>query len=146
MKKLFFIFVIIFIVKNYLLSEVGYLVILIKGLRNNRGVIRVVLYDKKEHFPDQHQFALKKTVGKVVNEPMKFILKDISYGKYAITVLHDENNNSKMDYTWYGIPKEGFGFSNNPKVKLSKPQFNEAMFELNSSTKEVAIELIYMTK
>ena len=38
---------------------------------------------------------------------------DLVPGTYVLVLLHDENENNKLD-TMLGIPKEGFGFSRNP--------------------------------
>jgi len=41
--------------------------------------------------------------------------EDIPPGTYALVVIHDENMNGKLDTNWVGIPKEGYGFSNDVK-------------------------------
>jgi uncharacterized protein (DUF2141 family) len=56
-------------------------------------------------------------------------------GIYAVAIYHDENGNEKFDKTWIGLPDEGYGISNNPKIFLSAPAFDEAKFEaLNGPT------------
>jgi len=42
-----------------------------------------------------------------------------------------------------GMPKEGYGASNNPKKKKRAPTFDEAKFFLNSSEQAIEITLIY---
>jgi len=42
-----------------------------------------------------------------------------------------------------GMPKEGYGASNNPKKKKRAPTFDEAKFSLNSSEQAIEITLIY---
>ena len=37
------------------------------------------------------------------------------------SLLHDENENSKLD-TMLKIPKEGFGFSRNPAIRMGPPK------------------------
>lgn len=64
-------------------------------------------------------------------------------GRYAIAVLYDENPNHKLDRNTIGWPKEGFGFSNNPKVGLSAPSFNAAVMQVNCPVTETTIHLIY---
>lgn len=48
-------------------------------------------------------------------------------GGYAVAVIHDENGNAKLD-TFAGIPREGFGFSNNPAIRFGPPRFAAARF------------------
>jgi len=64
-------------------------------------------------------------------------------GRYAIAVLHDENSNHKLDRNFVGFPKEGFGFSNNPKVHLTAPAFETAAFPVSCAGTEISIHLIY---
>src|SRR5207245_10973730 len=71
------------------------------------------------------------------------MFKDLPQGTFAISVLHDENGNGKMDKNFVGMPKEGYGASNNPKKKKRAPTFDEAKFSLNSSEQAIEITLIY---
>jgi len=64
-------------------------------------------------------------------------------GRYALVVLHDENSNHKLDRNFLGIPKEGFGFANNPRVMLIAPGFDTAAFEVACPATDLRIHLIY---
>ena len=57
--------------------------------------------------------------------------------------MHDENDNKKMDKNPLGIPKEGFGVSNDPKKKLHMPTFDETKFSFDGTSKVVEITLKY---
>ena len=52
-------------------------------------------------------------------------------GNYAVQVMHDENDNNKLDTNFLGIPSEGYGFSNNPNV-MRRAHFDEARFEVGA--------------
>ena len=41
-------------------------------------------------------------------------------GNYAVQVMHDENENNKLDTNFMGMPIEGYGFSNNPRRDAAK--------------------------
>jgi uncharacterized protein (DUF2141 family) len=64
-------------------------------------------------------------------------------GRYAVAVIHDENLNHKLDRNLVGLPKEGFGFANNPRVGLSPPKWEEAAVNVTAPTTEITIKLIY---
>ncbi len=51
-------------------------------------------------------------------------------GAYAIMVLHDENENNRMDFE-NGMPQENYGMSNNP-LYYGPPNFSEAKFEVTN--------------
>ena len=60
-----------------------------------------------------------------------------------MNILHDENNNSKIDKGLL-LPKEGIGFSNYQTIGLrNRPNFSKASFELNTD-KTVEVKVIYM--
>ena len=62
------------------------------------------------------------------------VLDDLPSGTYAVVALHDENENQKLDRNFFGIPKEGWGMSNNPKAYLSAPSYSQASFVLREDT------------
>ena len=68
---------------------------------------------------------------------------DIPPGTYALAVIHDENMNGKLDTNWLGIPKEGYGFSNDAKALLSAPSFSAASFSYEGGDLALTITLHY---
>ena len=72
---------------------------------------------------------------------IKASFKNIPYGIYAISVLHDENMSNKMDIGFFG-PKEGYAFSYDPNG-FGIPDFDECKFSLNKSTKIIDLDMKY---
>jgi uncharacterized protein (DUF2141 family) len=64
-------------------------------------------------------------------------------GDYGVAVIHDENQNARLDRNFIGIPKEGFGFANNPHVGLSAPPFQAAIAHVHCLVTEISIHLQY---
>ena len=64
-------------------------------------------------------------------------------GTYAVLVMHDENANGKLD-TMLGIPKEGFGFSGNPKIRMGPPKAHNVRFELAPGEVEQRVKMKYL--
>jgi uncharacterized protein (DUF2141 family) len=48
-----------------------------------------------------------------------------------------------MDKNLMGVPREGYGASNNPNKKMRAPTFDEAKFSLNGAEQTIKIRLIY---
>lgn len=61
-------------------------------------------------------------------------------GIYAVAVIHDANDNHKLDTGFMGIPTEGWGNSNNPKV-WRKPYFSEVKVDVGPAPVPVLIHL-----
>ena len=55
-------------------------------------------------------------------------------GTYAVSVHHDANANSRMDTNILGIPKEGYGVSNNARPRFSAPKFGAASVVVSTDT------------
>ncbi|RXR06204.1 DUF2141 domain-containing protein [Pseudoxanthomonas composti] len=68
------------------------------------------------------------------------VFRDLPAGRYAVQVMHDENGNGRLDTNIIGMPTEGYGFSNNPRV-MRKPTFDEAAFELPEQGTAIVITL-----
>ena len=69
--------------------------------------------------------------------------EDLPPSDYALAVFHDENGNSKLD-TFAGVPKEGFGFSRNPAMRLGPPRFEQVRFAAGASTIRQTVRLRYL--
>ena len=114
----------------------------VTGLRNNKGHVLVCLTASSKAFPDctKDSKAHKRTVK--ANAAGSISFTDLAPGTYALSLIHDENANGKLD-TSLAIPKEGFGFSRNPKITFGPPKFKAASFVVVGSGKQT-VKMKYM--
>jgi len=75
---------------------------------------------------------------KVSGDTLDVAFADLAPGKYAIRLMHDENDNGKLDTNLVGMPTEGYGFSNNPRV-MRAAHFDEAVFEVPADGAAITI-------
>jgi uncharacterized protein (DUF2141 family) len=115
----------------------------VEGFNNDKGMCRLLVYENEKGFPEDPKKAVLISSLEIKNKKTEFTFM-MPPGTYAISILHDENSNEKLDKTWYGKPKEGFGISNNPKVKFGPPKFEEAALDLDSEKTEMKIRMIYL--
>lgn len=101
----------------------------ISGLESNDGKILIGLYDEENKFLKDR---FKDAIGEIDQEKSTITFTDIPEGTYAISFIHDENDNGKMDTNFMGIPKEDYGCSNNAKGFMGPPKWKDAKFELKS--------------
>ncbi len=59
---------------------------------------------------------------------------DAEPGTYAVAVHHDANSNGKVDTNFLGIPREGYGVSNDPRPRFRAPRFEEARVVVSRDT------------
>jgi uncharacterized protein (DUF2141 family) len=116
----------------------------ILNIRNSTGTIACALFGSPEGFPkDFLQFATNIMIIKIRETQASCYFVDIPPGKYAMAVIHDENMNGKLDTNWIGVPKEGFGFSNNAEALLSAPSFSAASFLYDGQNIDMTMSLNY---
>lgn len=106
----------------------------IKGFESNKGTLMLeVLSPQKK--------PVKRLMLPVTNKQVTADITDLSAGQYSVRVFHDENDNKKLDTGMFGIPKEGWGMSNNVKAVMGPPDFNESLFWLKENkTLEIVLK------
>ena len=114
----------------------------IDQLRSAKGMIRLCLTADPDNFPQCVDDA--RALTRSVPAGQRGIRLDgLPHGNYAAAVIHDENNNAKLD-TLAGIPREGFGFSRNPAIRFGPPRFSAARFTLDSVAETQQIKMRYI--
>ncbi len=97
--------------------------------RNAKGHMRFAIYNSKATFLDtKGYFALGEAaiMGQKSNTQIS-----LPPGTYAVSFLHDENDDKKMEYT-LGIPREGFGISNLKSFPLGKPAYERSLVTIET--------------
>lgn len=116
----------------------------VSGLRNSKGTVQFALYNREDAFPDEHyKKYFKKLTGKIVNGTSTITFKNLPEGKYAVNILHDENNDGKIKKGII-LPIEGIGFSNYESIGFSnRPSFTKASF-IVLKDRIIKVNLIYL--
>ena len=114
------------------------------NIKNSAGTVACALFESPTGFPLEFlHYATNIMVIKIRDARANFSFLDIPPGTYALAVVHDENMNGKLDTNWMGVPKEGYGFSNEAKAFLSAPSFSAATFRYDGGTLDLTITLHY---
>ena len=112
--------------------------IVIENIKNDNGQIIIGICNSKDNFPKKP--LIRKSVS-IKNGVANLVLKDIEYGEYAISIIHDENSNGKIDFHFYGPPKEQTAASNNAKSIFGPPSWDDAKFFVNKELVVVRISM-----
>ena len=117
----------------------------VDGLRNRKGVVGALVFTSPIGWPeDVHKsFRNQHTPVAAMGRSTTVVMEDLPPGNYGIVVLHDENENMKLDRNMFGFPKEGFGFANNPHVGLRAPPFASAVMHVACPETDTTIHIIY---
>lgn len=113
--------------------------------RNAKGKIRAALFRGAEGFPNDASRAIQTQAADIDRQTSsaQIVFTGLPAGVYAVSVFHDENMNQKLDKNLVGVPKEGYGASNNPKKKMGPPSFAETKFQLSATEQALEIKLMY---
>jgi len=90
----------------------------VDGLRNSKGNIGSVIFTTPDGWPEDTSKAFRVGPAPIAAGERQgtAVWNDLPSGIYGVAAIHDENSNAKLDKNLFGIPKEGFGFANNPHV------------------------------
>ncbi|MBU45212.1 MAG: hypothetical protein CMN76_18515 [Spirochaetaceae bacterium] len=110
----------------------GTLYVHVHGLRNQDGIAGALLFRSHQGFPDTKALAYRMAGARIKGTSATIQFSNLPPGNYALSVIHDENENRRMDKNLISLPKEGFGFSNNPATGMSLPQFEQSRFYVDS--------------
>ena len=139
--KINFLVIVCFSVFFWFELSAGEIRILVSNIEEEKGTIHYGVYNNPKLFPDESGKILGgfEEVSKVIEDGL--LIDDLEESNYAIAIFHDKNSNDEFD-TFFSIPKEKFGFSNNARVFLGPPKFEDAsIFVGQNSSVEIMIEL-----
>ena len=124
--------------------SLGNITVVITDLRTTDGEILISLYDKAEGFPkDREAIVRTAAVESDVSGQVTTIFEDLPHGDYAIAVLHDEDGSKGMTFGSFHLPKEGYCFSNNVKVRFKPPKFKKTKFTLDGDGVNQTLRMRY---
>ena len=126
------------------ISSLGDITVVINNVRNADGEILISLYDKAEGFPrDREAIIRTAAIPSDASGQVMTVFDDLPYGDYAIAVLHDEDASQGMTFGAFHLPKEGYCFSNNVKVRFKPPKFKKTMFTLDGDNVTQTLKMRY---
>jgi uncharacterized protein (DUF2141 family) len=117
----------------------------VDGLRNSNGNLGSVLFTSADGWPDDTKKAFRVGPAPIPPGTRKAtaVWENLPPGNYGVAVIHDENSNARLDKNFLGIPKEGFGFANNPHVGWGPAPFKDALVQVGCPETGITIHMLY---
>jgi uncharacterized protein (DUF2141 family) len=148
--KRYFQFLSLFIVVSLLSISIhakdekkGSLKVVIKGFEHTKGTAGILVFNQPDGFPGDHDKAIYKAKDDLDKKTITFVIKDLPYGEYAVSVHHDEDGDGEVGSNWLGIPNEGLGASRDAKGNFGPPSFDDAKIKLNKEKMTIEINMVY---
>lgn len=96
---------------------------------DDKGLCKACLFANAQAFEKEQ--PLRCVAVAVAGKKAQAVFADVPDGSYAVFVIHDRNNNGKLDTNFLGIPKEGYGASNNKLPFAAAPKFDANRFAIS---------------
>jgi len=123
----------------------GTVVVTAVGIKANQGgSVIFALCKGKANWLDVDKSFLKKIM-KATSDSIAVAFEGVPYdSSYAIEVIHDKNENGKLDMRTfpYPRPKEGAGVSHNT-FRLGPPDYDKARFAVSDSLISIRVVMRY---
>lgn len=104
------------------------------------GRLTVFLYDSEEAWNGKRDALRMQRAYPDGSDRLQVRFDGLRAGRYGVMVLHDKDGNRKFDIGPLGIPKDDYGFSNNPVV-FAKPGFDRIAFELPATGTRITVKM-----
>jgi uncharacterized protein (DUF2141 family) len=126
----------------------------INGVRSENGEILIALYDNEAGFlsaiANAETRGLIPETGRLIGTAIRAqrgsqstVFTQLPPGRYAVIVIHDENDNGRLDKSVWGVPIEGYGFGNDAQGFLGAPSFDAAAIAIGDADVSTSISLNY---
>jgi len=114
----------------------------VSGLRSSKGIILICLTANPASFPDCEGGKDSRLLRVFANKVGPIAVKGLAPGSYAVSLVHDENANGRLDKAIL-IPREGFGFSRNPKITFGPPKFSAVEVAVGRGDVKIPVKMKY---
>jgi uncharacterized protein (DUF2141 family) len=113
--------------------------------RGAKGQALVALFDSKDAWPKLERAVRLEKIKPIKDGVVSVTWSDLPTGEYAVSVIHDENENGKLDMRWlpYPRPAEGAGASNDAPATVGPPSYSDARFRLSDKGGLLTIHMRY---
>lgn len=125
-------------------ARTGRLEVVMRGFQSSQGEALVSIYASEATWLKRGQAhtTLRLPIQAGV---AKAVIEKLPVGTYAVSVIHDQNRNGKLDMVWfpYPHPGEGAGASNDPQALIGPPAYDDARVKVHEKGTSIVITVRY---
>jgi uncharacterized protein (DUF2141 family) len=119
----------------------GTITVQVWNLQNDKGQVGCSLYSNKDGFPTDSKKADARMMVKPAGTKATCVFKDVKPGTYAVSMMHDENEDEELETSFVGRPQEWWGVSNDaPSERFGPPKYENATFRFDGGAKIVKVK------
>ncbi len=111
----------------------------VTGIRDNRGTVMLQVLASQAALHGDAEPAFQASTP--VANGQALVEAALPPGEYAVRLFHDLNDNGKLDTSFFGMPKEPWGTSNDAPARFGPPKWRDMRFELGPSNHRITVKL-----
>ncbi|WP_299800121.1 DUF2141 domain-containing protein [uncultured Maribacter sp.] len=111
------------------------LTVVIENVLNNEGHVLSALHNEATFMKAE---GIKTSMDKAEAGELILTFENIEPGDYAFSVLHDANDNNRMDFATNGMPTEDYAMSGE-SLPMGPPTFSDAKFTIEEDDMELTL-------
>jgi uncharacterized protein (DUF2141 family) len=123
-------------------AQAATLTVTVQDVRSENGQVKLALYATEASF-SSFSVELASRILHARPGTLTVTFENLAPGQYAIAAYHDENGNSSFDTNFLGLPKEGYGFSNDAPAVFGPPSFDKAAVSVRDDKSETVFSIVY---
>lgn len=108
----------------------------IEGINDSKGKLYIQLFKGEDNYKQGKPAAA--TIVSAQENTAFVSFENLEAGEYAVRFFHDENDNGELETNLFGMPTEGYGFSNNARPNLGPVSYDEVKFTLTDQQSSVS--------
>ena len=113
----------------------------LSNVKSDKGTLQIRVADRALYESDSNDPGKISKDSKPQKGKNTVVIKNVPPGEYVVQALHDLNGNSEMDYNFIGLPKEFWGISTNPKVRMDKQLWDFDKIKILVAEKDLTIDI-----
>ena len=101
---------------------------IIDDIKSDKGKVYVQLFQGEKNYQANNAYLSSIAIAKKGQITITF--NNLEDNDYGIRYFHDEDNNSAMETNLFGMPIEGYGYSNNAKANYGPVEYQAIKFQV----------------
>ena len=107
----------------------------INGVDSDKGKLYVQLFKGKDNYDAGKPESSLIVKAKPGTNTITF--NNVDSGEYAVRFFHDENDNGELEFNLFGMPVEGYGYSNDAQPNFGPAKYKHMKFMVTDTTQTV---------
>lgn len=121
-------------------AQAASLEVIVAGVRNDKGIVLVAVCPEAQFLRDTcaHQARVPARTGEVAVR-----VDGVPPGTYAVQAFHSEDGSGRLRRSFFGVPRDGIGFSRDARFHYGPPSFADAAVRVGAEGGRVRLGLRY---